>query len=326
MKEKKNLFIINSPLQVLNTLEAIYKFELKNIIIVAIYNRSIKNIEQIETQLSKINCEEIIRFNPLKEGKIKGYVRLIKRLQKDIYAKVFTGEIEDYRFKAILANLKKDELFVLDEGSATVSLYESTIKQNKINKFNLKSFKFLLYGLKINIKDIINFFSYYDFEPLKNGIVVNNSLEYLKKDFKRNEINYDNTIFFLGQPLFIFSNEKQFEDSLNKVVKSNKDKKIIYIPHREDKESLKIVKKIDKNIEILELDKPIERYFLENGIEPKNIISFSSTALTTTKILFKNCNVEYIKNRKPNLKLNDMKNLDFIYKYFEKSNIKEFKE
>jgi hypothetical protein len=326
MKEKKNLFIINSPLQVLNTLEAIYKFELKNIIIVAIYNRSIKNIEQIETQLSKINCEEIIRFNPLKEGKIKGYVRLIKRLQKDIYAKVFTGEIEDYRFKAILANLKKDELFVLDEGSATVSLYESTIKQNKINKFNLKSFKFLLYGLKINIKDIINFFSYYDFEPLKNGIVVNNSLEYLKKDFKKNEINYDNTIFFLGQPLFIFSNEKQFEDSLNKVVKSNKDKKIIYIPHREDKESLKIVKKIDKNIEILELDKPIERYFLENGIEPKNIISFSSTALTTTKILFKNCNVEYIKNRKPNLKLNDMKNLDFIYKYFEKSNIKEFKE
>lgn len=326
MKEKKNLFIINSPLQVLNTLEAIYKFELKNIIIVAIYNRSIKNIEQIETQLSKINCEEIIRFNPLKEGKIKGYIRLIKRLQKDIYAKVFTGEIEDYRFKAILANLKKDELFVLDEGSATVSLYESTIKQNKINKFNLKSFKFLLYGLKINIKDIINFFSYYDFEPLKNGIVVNNSLEYLKKDFKRNEINYDNTIFFLGQPLFIFSNEKQFEDSLNKVVKSNKDKKIIYIPHREDKESLKIVKKIDKNIEILELDKPIERYFLENGIEPKNIISFSSTALTTTKILFKNCNVEYIKNRKPNLKLNDMKNLDFIYKYFEKSNIKEFKE
>ncbi|KLE07044.1 polysialyltransferase family glycosyltransferase [Aliarcobacter butzleri] len=326
MKEKKNLFIINSPLQVLNTLEAIYKFELKNIIIVAIYNRSVKNIEQIETQLSKINCEEIIRFNPLKEGKIKGYVRLIKRLQKNIYEKIFTGEIEDYRFKAILANLEKEQLFVLDEGSATVSLYESTIKQNKINKFNLKSFKFLLYGLKINIKDIINFFSYYDFEPLKNGIVVNNSLEYLKKDFKKNEINYDNTIFFLGQPLFIFSNEKQFEDSLNKVVKSNKDKKIIYIPHREDKESLKIVKKIDKNIEILELDKPIERYFLENGIEPKNIISFSSTALTTTKILFKNCNVEYIKNRKPNLKLNDMKNLDFIYKYFEKSNIKEFKE
>ncbi|MPL90803.1 hypothetical protein SDC9_36859 [bioreactor metagenome] len=326
MKEKKNLFIINSPLQLLNALEAIYKFKLNNIIMVAVYNRSIKNIEQIEMQLSKINCEEIIRFNPLKEGKIKGYVRLIKRLQKNVYEKIFTGEIEDYRFKAILANLEKEQLFVLDEGSSTVSLYESIIKQNKINKFKLKSFKFLLYGLKTNIKDIINFFTYYSFEPLKNGIVVNNSLEYLKKDFKQNGVNYDDTIFFLGQPLFIFSNEKQFEDSLKEVVKKYKDKKIIFIPHREDKKILKIVHGIDKNIEILELNQPIERYFLEKGIEPRNIISFSSTALTTTKILFKNCNIEYIKNKKPNLKLSDMQNLCFIYKYFEKSDIKEFKE
>ena len=55
MENKKNLFVINTPLQLLNTIEAIYKFELKNIIIVAIYNRSIKNIEQIEAQLGKIN-------------------------------------------------------------------------------------------------------------------------------------------------------------------------------------------------------------------------------------------------------------------------------
>ena len=73
MENKKNLFVINSPLQLLNSIEAIYKFELKNIIIVAIYNRSIKNIEQIEAQLGKINCDEIVRFNPLKEGKLQGF-------------------------------------------------------------------------------------------------------------------------------------------------------------------------------------------------------------------------------------------------------------
>ncbi|MDN5130955.1 hypothetical protein [Aliarcobacter butzleri] len=326
MKEKKNLFIINSPLQLLNALEAIYKFKLNNIIIVAIYNRSIKNIEQIETQLSKINCEEIIRFNPLKEGKIKGYVRLIKRLQKNIYEKIFTGELVDSKFRVTIANLKKDKLYLLDEGTSIIQYYEETIKKNKINKYNLKDFRFLLFGLKIELEDSINFFTYYSFSLSQNVQVIENKLEYMKKNFKVNCEDYSNKLFFFGQSLLIFSNKNEFEDSLKKVIKKNKDKKVIYIPHREDKETVKIAKEIDKNIEILELNQPIEQYFLENGIEPKNAISYFSTALTTTKILFEDCFVEYIKVEKPNLRLYDKNNLGLIYKYFEKSNIKEFKE
>ncbi|MCT7539513.1 alpha-2,8-polysialyltransferase family protein [Aliarcobacter cryaerophilus] len=325
MKNRKNLFIINSPLQLLNAQEAIYKFKLKNIIIVAIFNRSIKNIEQIEGQLSKIDCEDIIRFNPSKEGKIKGYIKLIKELQKSSYEKVFAGEIEDYRFRTIIANLEKEQFFVLDEGSATIVLYEKIIKKNKINQSKLKSIRFLMFGLKVRLISPINFFTYYNFEPLKDAIVVKNNLEYLRKDFKRNDIDYSNTLFFLGQPLFIFANRDEFKESFKKVIEKNKDKKIVYIPHREDKQTIEIVKDILKNIDILEIDRPIERYFLENGIYPKNVISYSSTALTTIKILFENCFVEYIKNKNPNLKLNDMRGLDFVYQYFEKSNIKEFK-
>ena len=153
MENKKNLFIINSPLQLLNSIEAIYKFELKNIIVVAIYNRSIKNIEQIEAQLEKINCDEIVRFNPFKEGKLKGYVKLIRYLKRYSYEYIFIGELEDFRFRAIVANLNKTNLFLLDEGSATVALYESTIKKDRINRFKFKSIKFILNGLKINIKD-----------------------------------------------------------------------------------------------------------------------------------------------------------------------------
>ena len=148
MENKKNLFVINSPLQLLNSIEAIYKFELKNIIIVAIYNRSIKNIEQIEAQLGKINCDEIVRFNPLKEGKLKGYVKLIRYLKKYSYEYIFLGELEDFRFRAIVANLNKTNLFLVDEGSATVALYESTIKKDRINRFKFKSLKFIFNGLK----------------------------------------------------------------------------------------------------------------------------------------------------------------------------------
>mgnify|MGYP003424579913 CR=1 FL=1 len=316
MENKKNLFVINSPLQLLNSIEAIYKFELKNIIIVAIYNRSIKNIEQIEAQLGKINCDEIVRFNPLKEGKLKGYVKLIRYLKKYSYEYIFLGELEDFRFRAIVANLNKTNLFLVDEGSATVALYESTIKKDRINRFKFKSLKFIFNGLKINIKDNINFFTYYDFNPLKKGLVIKNNLEYLKKDFIKNELDYEDTLFFLGQPLHIFSDNKEFKNSLKRVIKKNKNKNIVSIPHREDKETIEIIKDIDNRINILELNQPIEKYFLQLGIYPKYLILYSSTALTTLKILFPNCLVEYLKNKKPNLELNDMKNLNFIYKYF----------
>lgn len=316
MENKKNLFVINSPLQLLNSIEAIYKFELKNIIIVAIYNRSIKNIEQIEAQLGKINCDEIVRFNPLKEGKLKGYVKLIRYLKKYSYEYIFLGELEDFRFRAIVANLNKTNLFLVDEGSATVALYESTIKKDRINRFKFKSLKFIFNGLKINIKDNINFFTYYDFNPLKKGLVIKNNLEYLKKDFIKNELDYEDTLFFLGQPLHIFSDNKEFKNSLKRVIKKNKNKNIVSIPHREDKETIEIIKDIDNRINILELNQPIEKYFLQLGIYPKYLILYSFTALTTLKILFPNCLVEYLKNKKPNLELNDMKNLNFIYKYF----------
>ncbi|OCL94154.1 hypothetical protein [Aliarcobacter thereius] len=324
MENKKNLFIINSPLQLLNSQEAIYKFELKNIIIVAIYNRSVKNIEQIEAQLEKIDCDEIVRFNPLKEGKLQGYVKLIKYLKRYNYEYIFTGEIEDFRFRAIVANMNKTKFFLLDEGSATVVLYENVIKKNIINKFKLKSIKFVLNGLKINLKDTINFFTYYDFKPLNNGVVVKNKLKYLKKDFNIDNFFCDDTLFFLGQPLHIFYDSEEFKNSLKKIIEKNKDKQIVYIPHREDKETLKIIADNYNRINILELNQPIEKYFLQVGIYPRNLISYSSTALTTIKILFPNCLVKYIKNNKPNLKLNDIKNLDFIYKYFKKNNILEF--
>ena len=103
---------------------------------------------------------------------------------------------------------------------------------------------------------------------------------------------------------------------MKRVIKKNKNKNIVSIPHREDKETIEIIKDIDNRINILELNQPIEKYFLQLGIYPKYLILYSSTALTTLKILFPNCLVEYLKNKKPNLELNDMKNLNFIYKYF----------
>lgn len=59
---------------------------------------------------------------------------------------------------------------MLDEGTSTIVDYETKIKQNKLDKYGYKEFKFLLAGLRIKFKDTMqNFFTYYDFEPLNWG-------------------------------------------------------------------------------------------------------------------------------------------------------------
>ena len=325
--DKKNLFIINSPLQFLNACEAINFFKLKNIVFLLIYNRSNKNIIQLEEQIRdlKIEVDEIIRFYPPRKNRFFKYIKLIRDLKKYAYNRVFTGEIEDSNFRIIVINLKKEKLFLLDEGTSTIVDYETKIKQNKLDKYSYKEFKFLLAGLRIKFKDTINFFTYYDFEPLNCGEVIKNKLEYMRRNFQENDIDYSNTLFFLGQPMFIFSDKQEFKIILKNVINKYNYKKIFYIPHREDVDTINIIKDIYKEIEILYLNEPIEKYFLNNNIYPKHVISYSSTALVTTKILFKDCIVQYIKIKKPNTNLHTMKYLDIVYPYFDKNNILECK-
>lgn len=325
MNNNKNLFIINSPLEFINAREAIYSFKLTNIIFLIIYNRNENNINQLKEQIKDLNYCEIIEFYPSKGSSFLKYVRLIKELKKYTYNKVFTGEIDDSNFKILIANLKKEKLFLLDEGASTIEEYERKIKTNNLNKYKFREIRYLLVGFRLKLKDTINFFTYYNIKPLYGEEVVKNKLEYMKKDFKQNtSINYSHTLFFLGQPSSIFYNSKDFFKSLQNVIQKYKNKRIIYVPHKQEINLIEIKNNFNKDIEILYLKQPIEQYFLNNNIYPMHVISFCSTALTTTKILFENCLVEYIKINNPSSIL-DKNYLEIIYSYFEKDNILEFK-
>ena len=320
---KKNLIIIGSPLQLINAVEAVNFFKLDNIVLVITFNGLLINNIQIEKESISFRCEEIIKIYPSSVSKFLQYLKLIKYLQKYKFEKLFIGELGS-AFRIILANIDKEKVFLLDDGTATIVDYERSIKINKINRYSLKELRFLTFGLKIKVKDKINLFTYYNLEKLPGFEVIKNNLEYMKKDFVLNNIDYDDTIFFFGQPSEIFSDKKELELYLYKIVNKFSDKKIFYIPHRsQTKDEINNIMLVNKNIKILEINMPVERYFLDNGIYPKYAISYISTALTTTKILFPECNVNYTKIKNPNLHLNDMKYLNYLYYYFEKDQINE---
>ena len=103
---KKNLFVVASPLQIINANEAINYFSLINNVFVVIYNSNdIHNI-QIDNILKNIKTDEVIKIKPSRNGKFFEYVKIIRYLKKYIYNYLFIGDMGSIN-RVIIPNLKK---------------------------------------------------------------------------------------------------------------------------------------------------------------------------------------------------------------------------
>lgn len=288
----KNLYIVASPLQTINAMEAMRHFDTKNNIIVAIYNDVQKNTDQVEDLLSRVEAEDIIRIYPSKTSKFPEYVKLINRLKKHTYNYVFSGDFGT-TYRVIIANLRKNKTFLLDDGTLTITLYGKYLKPNKLNEYNFRVFRYLLVGLKISIKEKINLFTYFDFEPLNGVDIIKNELKHLSSYYDIDKDKADEkTLYLLGQTaLGLFENLDDYVNDVKKVLDTHSDKKVIYIPHRSEGETVtnKVRELTNPNLEILTIDKSVELYFLENSIYPLYVVSHISTALLTLKLIFKEC-------------------------------------
>ncbi len=291
----KNLFIIRSPLQLINCMEAISYFNLENDnnILVIIYNNTNNTKEQINKLINKYKWYEIIKINQKKKkSKFFDYILLINKLKKQSYNYLFVGDFGTI-YKLIIANTLKKQVWYVDDGVITFKYYEELIKPKKINKFNLRMIRFLFIGLKINIQDNINFFTYFDLETLPNIKIINNNLFNFKQLYMKNII-LDNVTYILGQPLFETNllKEDDYFECIDNIIKTISTK-IVYIPHRTEKINNRHKSYINNNFEIRDINMPVELYFLEQNIEPYSIISFMTTAFFTLKKIYPNTKYGY---------------------------------
>lgn len=321
-----NLFILRSPLQIINAIEAIEYFQLKNNVIVIINNRMQSNKEQMDLLLNLQRFNKIIHIDTRLKSKYFEYVKLIKNLKKEKYNYVFVGEL-GVSYKIIIANTKKEKVFLLDDGTATIEYYNKFIKYNQYNKYNFKEIRFLFSGLNIRVKDKINLFTYFDLESLHGIDVIKNNLLYLKgntlSNFKKDEDN----IYFIGQTIEGFITFKHYVYGINELIKMH-NKKIIYIPHRSESkvQQDKLLQATDnKMFEIINPNMPLELYFLKNSIYPFNIVSFISTALVTLTILFEECRADYIRIPITDENKDQIKKNNDVYDIFDKIGINELK-
>lgn len=320
-----NLFVLRSPLQIINAVEAINYFKLKNNILVLIYNRLDSNTKQMKSLLETVKFDKVIHVEEAFRSKYFKYVKLIKDLKQQEYNYIFVGEL-GISYKTIIANTEKKKVFLLDDGTATIEYYNKFIRHDKYNKYNFREIRFLFSGLKFKVKDKINLFTYFDLEPVHGIDVIRNDLSYLKSNYMKEAKRDDNVIYFIGQPVDGFMDIGFYRDSIEELIKRF-NKRIIYVPHRsegqEQQDTLSLI--YSDLFTIKKPDMPLELYFLENNIYPTHIISYLSTALITLSIIYENCKVDFIKIPKSSINKKRIERIENCYILFNKAGLSQLR-
>ena len=294
MKENANLFIVYSPLQIINAIEAIHHFKCKNNVLVVNYKPcQDKNNEQMDNLVEYHKWDEVIRVGSgSRRSKFLAYVGLIKRLKKVQYDHVFVAGFTSAIY-TILANLKKNKLFIIDDGVGTIAAYNYTFAPNKLMKLRLKHMRFWLFGIRTKFKDRVDLFTYFDLKPLPHVSVERNTLSWFRKEYTSGAA-VDNAIYFLGLPHEDGENHKEYAEILDKYIR-NQSLKVVYVPHRYEKirKSMQLV--FDQyNVEVRQLGMPVEMYFLTNKIIPNTVAGVGSSAFFTLAFLYPNTKYQSI--------------------------------
>lgn len=279
----KNLFIIRSPLQVLNAYEAIAHFDLKNNVFLIVQNHLDKNNVQMRDMLAMCEYEELIEMPPSKSNYFR-YVALTRKLKKHAYNFIFFGNLGSFQ-KLLLANLEYGKSYLLEDGTSTLVFHKELCEEKQ--PISWRDMRFLFSGLHIKRKKPVAYFTIFDLERKGEEEILQHGFNCLKKA-KCDVFASVEEVYFLGQ-CFVSADVVSYEAYLYYLQRVKNDflnEKIVYIPHRAETITTELRTLEDEHFRILENNMPIEMYFISNKIKPKYVVSFYSTALFTLAKIF----------------------------------------
>ncbi|MDF2418368.1 hypothetical protein GWP85_12760 [Acinetobacter beijerinckii] len=290
-----NLYIVESPLQLLCAYEAISFNKNEN------YQLLIRQTGRGLNDKHLISCANrleldykifVLHTTNIYMGLLRNFF-LWCSLYFKTYEKVYFGSIYSSALSFINNFIKKKEVIYLDDGAATLRA------------------QFEMYSRE---KKICNWFTFFNIDPLRGQNIIKHNFEKIKEKNK----NYINEkIYFIGQPVLAMKgfSKEDYIRCVREVASKCKDSGFLYyIPHRvEDLDQINNI----PNIRVINLNVPVEIYFMENqGSIPQEIYSCYSTALITLPLLFYGIKSIAIKNKK-----NVQTEIDFMYDYFLSNNI-----
>ena len=262
----KRICFINSPQQLINLNELFFieGKRIKTFILIGYPSNS--SVHQIKLLISEINFNYKIIF--LSDQFKEKYFRILINIIKPIlfFKETIIGDLNYYLSKGFYKYSSRTTF--LDDGINLLSLEKSNTKK-----------KYTFYST-LNNKNL-----------QKRWIA--NQYVYLKKNIS--QLIRENQIYILGtsDPNYNLFEKKYYEELINDVCLKNYDKKIIFIPHRN--EPVENLYKLNiPNLVINKIYYPIEYYLTKIQIIPKTFYGFYTSALNNLRVLLKDLPIKII--------------------------------
>ena len=296
-----NLYIVESPFQLLSAIEAREAFGLgkDNSILVLKYSKNLKSNRQMTELAVKFEFSRVITLSnsfaiTLNDAMLIILIAVWKYRKKN-FNFLFLGEVKNVVSHIAAINLSFVKCFFLDDGISTLKVQRDLHFGVKINDQNyanelLSHFNFILakiFFLKHGILPDINWFTCFELVKLPEQLIVTHTFSAIKELFGVSKKTGD--MLFIGSPI---SEDKKMDqadeiESIRNAIKyfDNVAKVTYCIHRRESREKIRHIAKIPKII-TRESKYPLEMELLIQGFDQFQIASFFSTALHTIPLIF----------------------------------------
>jgi len=333
-----NLFLIASPLQYINAVEAKHHFGFDaQECVLCICESTMKNRMQL---LNIINAEDwgAVHFIPQALNKYFFWMpyKIMDCILKEIgeISNIFIGEYRNEFMKYYALATKSEKIFLLDDGNVTIliSKLRAAGKEGTPNYARpsiLYAMALRLMGIKPQQIETLNYFTIYNIKPKLGESVVNNSFNFIKRKLSDGATIVDKKVYFLGTeldfayPIPIVKNE-EYMKLMVKVREYFKDSDIVYFPHRSEPDGKLNTLENELNIHVQRIDMPIEIYLIKNAIYPKILAGFYSTAFDNLKIIFPNVVCTAFQIDRGKIRPDYREYMQNIYDYYEANYKKNF--
>jgi len=315
----KNIFLIKTPLQLLNAIEARHYFKLgpADCVLIIMGDRKsqpqILNLARHVNKWGKIvvlNDVNMFAGNPLVIGdglldrisrqkflqKSVFYVRRLNRISRYLgkVENIFVGYTRYVYMTHFINSTPHNRVFFLDDGNGTIQLARDRMLGTgnapasgllkKIKLFGKKYFQ----GIRNKEPESACLFTAYDISVGENDQLVRNEFGYLRGLV--GDLPVTNEVYFIGSPLneAAIISQVYYLEQLKKVKKYFHNMDLVYVAHRRDsKEKLDIIRNIP-GIKVVLFEYPVEYQLAFIGPRPKVVASFFSAALDSCRLIFGN--------------------------------------
>ena len=298
-----NLYIIESPFQLLCAIEARSYFKLENeksFLLVKLTKNKKSNV-QLKKIANKFSFNKVIFLPQIIALTFSDMFMLFIFFYWKLFNKkfnyLFLGEIKNMVVRSAVNNLNHKNYFFLDDGISTFAIQNELMNNVDINKLSNDNIiigkliffisKLLLLKVKQDIR--INWFSCFSLDKLSNQIIIKHQFNFLKS-IKSSLICNKNIFHFIGSPISE-DGKLSLQDELFHIKKVanycfHKGFSVEYCVHRRESEiKLNLISSIN-NIQLRLPTYPLEIDFLLKGISIFEIGSFFSTTLISLPLIY----------------------------------------